>query len=140
MRDTRTEPKGGNHTPPESAPPPPQTHIPQTQGPYEEQEVYPHTPGSNKRRKHQKVWVKKRKFTCQGPLLMETQANRGANAPTKQRGNHPLLLLSYSIGCRRRGKCGHRQSTHREQKAANTAERNMSGTREYLMGSPSGKK
>ena len=30
--------------------------------------------------------------------------------------------------------------THKERKAANTAERNMSGMREYLMGSPSGKK
>ena len=32
MRDTRTEPKVGNYTLPESTPPPPQTHIPQTQG------------------------------------------------------------------------------------------------------------
>ena len=105
---------------------------------HEEQEVCPHTQGSDKRRKRQKVWKKMPRAAANGDTS-EPRRQR-AHQPSNRHENHPLLLPSHSIGCQRRGKCGHRQRTHKEQKAANTAERNMSGMREYLMGSPSGKK
>ena len=61
-------------------------------GAHGEQEVYPHTQGPDKRHKRQKVWAKKKKkkkSTRKRPLLMETQANRGANAPTDQTTRQP---------------------------------------------------
>ena len=57
-------------------------------GAHKEQEVYPHTQGPDKRRKRKRVWVKK-KSTRKGPLLMETQANSGTNAPTNQATRQP---------------------------------------------------
>ena len=58
------------------------------------------------------------------------------------RNHHPFSFPEHAhpIGRNRQRKCGHCQGTHEEQEAANTAERNKDGMREYLVGSPSGKK
>ena len=50
---------------------------------HDEQEVYPRTQGSDKRRKRQKAWLKNKKVHAKR-RWMETQANRGANTPTDQ--------------------------------------------------------
>ena len=55
-----------------------------------------------------------------------------------------LCMLEHSNrrarGRHRGRKSGHRLRTHEEQEATNTAERNKDGMREYLVGSPLGKK
>ena len=50
------------------------------------------------------------------------------------------MAINAGGSCQRRRKCGRRQRTREEHKAANTEERNMSGMREYLTGRSDGRK
>ena len=74
------------------------------------------------RRKQQKVWMYTTRAIADGDTC-------NANAPSNQRDRHPFSFPEYAhpIGRHRRRKCGHRQRTHEEQEATNTAERNKDG-------------